>query len=179
MMDAVWKRKAESLLSEATMTYVVVTLHAWKHGDTYHFAGQSAFHALLKHRYKIHVLFLSHADTVPNPYRVNLYLSNFKDLEDLMHAGAEAASNTSESANVFTILLFATQGLDLAIPNPYTYLNTSHVSLHDLQGHGGSTDLQSLDFKLCPQAVGHGGSVTVEFVSVSNVVAVCWRHAVA
>ena len=30
LMDSVWKWKAESLLSEATMTYVVVTLHAWK-----------------------------------------------------------------------------------------------------------------------------------------------------
>ena len=165
-MDSVWKWKAESLLSEATMTYVVVTLHAWKSDDTYHFAGESAFQALLKHRYKIHVLYLSHTDYMPKRCSVNLHLSNLNDLETLLRTGAEHSSKASGSTNVFTVLLFATQGLDLAVPNPNVYLNFSHVSLHDLQGSAGSAALQSLDFKLCPQAISHNGSVTVEFVSV-------------
>lgn len=160
LMDKVWEFRAESLLSEATMTYVIVTLHSWKIGDELRTAGLSAVSALLQHRYKVHSLYISHEEATDSNLAVNEYLKNLEQAQDFLRRGADAAVRSKRSSPVFTTLLFATQGLDLPMPLPETYLDSLNLA-----SENNRTEISSKNnpkFKQCPQAL-LGGELEISF----------------
>ena len=156
--DIVW-RGADIFLNASTITYIVVAMHSRK-GDSgqYEFGGLAAARALLDHRYKLQTLHLSRYHTEPDKeawteqkYGPNAIFKRCDEIEELLIWGADQTSRHGSDKEVFSAYIFATQGLDLAIPSSRVFLDdTSRVT-------GSESTLQinmykSLQFKACPQA---------------------------
>ena len=123
--------ESESFLQECTVTYFVVAIHSIKRDDgSYKFGGMDAIHSLLKRKYKLQTMSSSHYYAGKNEereifenYGPNALFQSAEKLEDFLRWGADAAQKYGNTQNsVFTSYIFATQGLDLAIPAPQVYL---------------------------------------------------------
>jgi hypothetical protein len=160
LVDKIWAG-ADRFLSESTMTYVVVAMHSRKVAGSYEYGGLLAAKALLDHRYKLQTLQLSHYHTAPGKetlteanYGPNAIFKKLENVQGLLRWGADIAQHSSGGvgSEIFTAYVFATQGLDLAIPSNRILLNnTSTVIGEDalalqMNGH------EPITFKTCPQA---------------------------
>ena len=140
---------ADVFLSEATLTYLVfeVTVTApsssfdglslltvgGSAGDSYSVDGREALSALFERKYKVQLLASTHIlkDWVPNSLLTNKNV-------DLFFATA-ADMLQSQSDGSFHAYIFATQGLDLAIPSQSNILDyeSSFETTADGNGLGG------------------------------------------
>ncbi len=159
LSDQVWNG-ADRFLTESTMTYVVVAMHSRKVGGKYQYGGLVAAKNLLNHRYKLQTLLLSHYHTDPGKeasteekYGPNAIFKSIDNVQDLLRWGADVAERfeTRSYNKVFTAYIFATQGLDLAIPSNRIFIDDSSRVI------GTESTLQinlykPLQFKRCPQA---------------------------
>jgi hypothetical protein len=142
--------------------------------DTVEYGGLAACQALLSRRYKLQVLLVSHYH-VEHPgeegwteehFGPNALLSSTDKVKEFLTWGAAAASQYQDTGHrpehgdggdkdaggpIFTAYIFATQGLDLAIPSNRVFLqDTSRV-----MGEESTTQInryKPLQFKPCPQA---------------------------
>jgi hypothetical protein len=143
--DEVWQ-ESKTFLEECTATYIVIAIHSKKSADgVYTYGGLNAVEQLLERRYKLQTLSVSHyhaeyhknsshnhvmgSRKVLDEYGPNALFRSIQDIKDLLRWGAESAEiysnndlGTNHDQAHFTVYLFATQGLDLAIPSPSTYL---------------------------------------------------------
>jgi Protein of unknown function (DUF229) len=156
--DIVW-RGAETFLSASTITYIVVAMHSRKQDSgQYEFGGLAAARALLDHRYKLQTLHLSRYHPEPDKvawteqrYGPNAIFKTCGDIEELLTWGADQTSRHGNEKEVFSAYIFATQGLDLAIPSSRVFLDDASRVI------GSESTLQinlykSLQFKPCPQS---------------------------
>jgi hypothetical protein len=157
MEDLIWKNSKRFLL-EGTVTYIVLGMHSMKlENSTYRFGGLKAVEMLLQRRYKLQTLSASHyfADhdherKVFDDYGPNALFQSLGKVEDFLKWGADAASRFSggNKDRVFSSYLFATQGLDLAIPDPRVYLKDDSKSI--VQSWSENGDIAPL-LKTCTQ----------------------------
>ena len=119
--DAVISSKAASrILSGCTVTYILFRVSStWPRGSTAIVRGKDAVDALVGHGYKVSVLSSSHSIDLFEP-------NSLLDGDSLSHfllLGAKKARQSSVGRSVaFNAYLFATQGLDLAIPSQREYV---------------------------------------------------------
>lgn len=143
MEDVVWENSTQ-FLKEVTATYIVLTVHSLKQKDgTYKFGGLTAVERLLKRRYKPQILLMSHQQQLKvggGKHRTQQYDSNslfhsVGDIKEFLQWGADTATQRHDSRveEVFTAYLFATQGLDLAIPSTDTYLITKSSQIDPME----------------------------------------------
>ncbi|KAG7349323.1 DUF229 domain containing protein [Nitzschia inconspicua] len=127
--DHMWENSSE-FLQQATVTYIVNAFHSSKESDgKYRFGGLLAAERLLERRYKLQTLFLSHYQVeLPEgkenlrKFGPNALFQSLEAIKDLLRWGADNARMYDSEHATFTAYLFATQGLDLAIPRPELYL---------------------------------------------------------
>mmetsp|Transcript_2375 Transcript_2375/g.5252 ORF Transcript_2375/g.5252 Transcript_2375/m.5252 type:complete len:457 (+) Transcript_2375:92-1462(+) len=129
--DDVW-REAESFLESCTVTYVVAAVHSARRADGSHrYGGTAAVGSLLRKKYKVQALSSSHyhaeetnAKRSFERYGPNALFRSVEELKGFLRWGADAAHRYGDGAGdgFFTSYVFATQGLDLAIPTPQLYL---------------------------------------------------------
>ena len=153
----VWK-EAESFLEDCTVTYFVVAIHSIKRSDgSYEFGGTTAMDSLLRKKYKLQILSSSHyytnadnARDILERYGPNALFQSVEKLNDYLRWGADAAERYGNPDDtVFTTYIFATQGLDLAIPAPQQYLQDAGRAI-DVFDQLSMQNLSSL--KSCPLA---------------------------
>ena len=149
---------ASTFLSEATLTYVVLGVRARLRPKVtagmgndggggpeeeeleIEAGGLESVRTLLRYKYKVQVLSASHYH-VPDPetgegaWGPNRLLRE-GDAADFFRWGAEGARRGARSnrSSTFRAYLFATQGLDLAIPSPRLYVNETRAV--DVSGDG-------------------------------------------
>jgi Protein of unknown function (DUF229) len=157
LTDSLWS-SADAFLKASTITYVVVRMHSRKINNQYEFGGLVAARALLDHRYKLQTLLLSHFHAEPGKvnwteetYGPNAIYKTRDDVEKLLRWGADQTNRQGTHKEVFTAYIFATQGLDLAIPSSRVFIDDSSRVI------GTESTLQinlykPLQFKQCPQA---------------------------
>lgn len=159
LVDKVWAG-ADRFLSECTMTYVVVAMHSRKVGGSYEYGGLEAAKALLDHRYKLQALQLSHYHTDPGKeawteakYGPNAFFKGVEEVQELLRWGADTAEryNGGKESEIFTAYVFATQGLDLAIPSSRIFVDNTPRAIAEDSTLQINHD-KPLDFKPCPQA---------------------------
>ena len=160
--DSAWQ-SANKFLSQTTITYMVTSLHSTMKNGTCLMGGLQAVRSLLKHHYKIQVLTVSHYHVEPGDeprihdlYGPNALLKSMRDVRNLLKWGASGAlyydDVHSGSIPVFTAYLFATQGLDLAIPSPRSYLDdASRVKSSESQTQVNL--YKPVVYKSCPKAL--------------------------
>jgi len=116
--------------------------------------------ALLDHRYKLQVLQLSHYHTDPGReawteanYGPNALFKSLDSVQEMLRWGADVAAryDNGNESNVFTAYIFATQGLDLAIPSNRIFIDDNSRVM------GKESTLQinlykPVQFKDCPQS---------------------------
>jgi hypothetical protein len=128
--DSVWE-KAGSFLQDCTITYIVIAVRSIKLKDgSYKFGGMDAIESLLHRKYKLQTLSSSHyhaekdnAEMIFERYGPSALFQSSGELKDFLRWGADAANEYGKPKNeLFTGYIFATQGLDLAIPSPQVYL---------------------------------------------------------
>eukprot|EP00532_Pseudo-nitzschia_australis_P006201 CAMPEP_0168166608 /NCGR_PEP_ID=MMETSP0139_2-20121125/2116_1 /TAXON_ID=44445 /ORGANISM="Pseudo-nitzschia australis, Strain 10249 10 AB" /LENGTH=781 /DNA_ID=CAMNT_0008083813 /DNA_START=228 /DNA_END=2574 /DNA_ORIENTATION=- len=154
---SVWE-KAESFLESCTVTYIVIAIHSVKLKDgSYRFGGIDAVESLLRRRYKLQTLSCSHyhaehnnAREILDRYGPNALFQSVKQLKGFLRWGADVSHSYGESTDdYFTSYIFATQGLDLAIPTPQTYLQYGGRGIDAFDEH----DMKRLPpLKSCPDA---------------------------
>ena len=89
--------------------------------------GLIAVKTLLDFNYKVQLLASSHLDG-SQKYRPNHLFQSQTDVSKFLSTGARFASTTSSTPNQqFDALLFATQGLDLAIPSRLSYITIDRL----------------------------------------------------
>jgi hypothetical protein len=142
--------------------------------ETVEYGGLAACQALLSRRYKLQVLLVSHYHVehageegwTEQHFGPNALLSSTDKVKEFLRWGATAASQYQDTGHgpergdggdkdargpIFTAHIFATQGLDLAIPSNRVFLqDTSRVV-----GEESTTQInryKPLQFKPCPQA---------------------------
>ena len=128
--NSVWE-EAEYFLEACTVTYIVIAIHSTKRQDgSYKFGGMDAIESLLDRKYKLQVLSSSHyhanksnAREIFERYGPNALFQSAEKFEGFLRWGADAAQRYGKPKDdLFTSYIFATQGLDLAIPTPQVYL---------------------------------------------------------
>ncbi len=168
--NTVWK-EAEAFLDDCTITYFVVAIHSKKRLDgSYVFGGMKAMDLLLQKKYKVQVLSSSHyhADLsserdIFERYGPNALFQSAEEIKDYLRWGADAAQLYGESRDtIFTSYIFATQGLDLAIPTPQHYLRYADTAI-DVFDEVSMHNLPAL--KSCPQS--NGENIDFVFNEVS------------
>lgn len=128
--DSVWQG-AETFLQESTITYFVVAMHSRKdQGGKYEYGGLAATSALLSRRYKLQTLLVSHYHADPGEesqtaerYGPNALFQSTGQTKEFLRWGADSATQYNGNNSVFTAYIFATQGLDLAIPSSRVFLH--------------------------------------------------------
>jgi hypothetical protein len=132
-------------------------MHSRKRNDKYEFGGLAAARTLLEYRYKLQTLALSHYYAEPGKegwteqrYGPNAIFKTREEVEELLKWGADEASRHGED-RVFTAYIFATQGLDLAIPSSRVFIDDSSRVIGTESTHQINL-YKSLQFKPCPQA---------------------------
>ena len=132
------------LLNDATLTYIVFEVKAqYVSNGTLEYSGLHAIQTLLDANYKVQLLASSHFDEKAI-YRPNHLFKTQIDAQKFLLSGVEVASqhdsgecegkqqldaNGEECEGQFHSLLFATQGLDLAIPSRLSYLTLENLDL--------------------------------------------------
>lgn len=167
--------RSEEFLSEATLTYIVIGVYSKKtsNGDI-DMSGLTAVQTLLDAKYKVQLLSSSHFGEISkNPkddvddddghsseeekkmsYHPNHHFKSTKEVKKFLSKGSDMATAISSKHNSkrgrFDALLFATQGLDLAIPSRLSFLALEKLSLchKDMTGR--------CDSKLNARALGQG-----------------------
>lgn len=169
--DSVWK-EAKTFLEDCTVTYFVVAIHSMKRIDgSYEIGGMKAMESLLRKKYKVQVLSSSHyhADVsnereIFERYGPNALFQSAEEITNYLRWGADAAQQHEESKDtVFTSYIFATQGLDLAIPTPQHYLRQPGTTI-DVFDEVSMRHLPAL--KSCPKA--HRENINFVFSEVSS-----------
>ena len=129
MYDHGWQndvlmQDSAQLLQEATLTYIVLGIGAYPSSHTTTDAassyGQKAIQDLLRHKYKVQMLSLSHMAT--EVYMQDLVQPNADITSTNVAAlfeGLQEVANTTQTPVLGYV--FATQGLDLAIPTATYY----------------------------------------------------------
>jgi hypothetical protein len=156
MEDVVWS-KSSQFLEEATVTYIVHAFHSFRETDgTYRFGGLEAAERLLQRRYKIQSLSVSHYHAEANNaketferYGPNALFQSVSSIKDFLRWGADSAKMYDASNRIFTAFVFATQGLDLAIPSSQIYLTDSHASINPMET---IHKKDFVSFKQCPSS---------------------------
>ena len=160
--DLAWQ-SSNKFLSQSTVTYMVTSVHSTIRNGTCIMGGLHAVRSLLKHHYKIQILTVSHYHVKPGDeprihhlYGPNALLKSTQDVRNLLNWGASGALHFDDSQSgavpVFTAYLFATQGLDLAIPSPRIYLDDASR----VKGSESQTQVnlyKPIVYKLCPKAL--------------------------
>jgi hypothetical protein len=155
--DSVWE-EAESFLKGCTVTYIVIAIHSIKLKDgSYKFGGINAIESLLHRKYKLQTLSSSHYHTDKNNardiferYGPNALFQSTEELKGFLRWGADAAHEyDTPKDGLFTSYIFATQGLDLAIPTPQIYLRDGGTAI-DVFNKYEMNNLPPL--KSCPEA---------------------------
>lgn len=170
---SVWE-KADSFLESCTVTYIVIAIHSVKLKDgSYRFGGLGAIESLLRRRYKLQTLSCSHYHAERNNegdilgrYGPNALFQSAEQLKGFLRWGADASHSYGESTeDYFTSYIFATQGLDLAIPTPQTYLQYGGRGIDVFDEH----DMKRLPpLKLCPEAKSKDTNFDFDEVSESS-----------
>ena len=116
--------RVKEFFNDATLTYIVIGVHSKINQLTGKISvtGISAVQTLLDFNYKVQLLASSHFGGEVAYHHNHL----FKDTEDLqlfLSLGAKMSQNDR-----FEALLFATQGLDLAIPSRLSYINLDNAN---------------------------------------------------
>eukprot|EP00957_Ditylum_brightwellii_P129026 9842811-Ditylum_brightwellii.AAC.1 len=132
--DILHPSKASQFMTKATLTYIVIGIHSYEYSTTtsasenqeIHMTGLTAAQTLLDHNYKVQLLAASHFDG-EKVYRPNHLFQSQKEVHHYLTSGAQFANRHAtvqpqKQENKFEALLFATQGLDLAIPSRLSYL---------------------------------------------------------
>lgn len=121
---------ATSLLSKCTVTYIVFRISASQNGSY----GTKAADELIQRGYKVQVLSTSHS---VRGHPANTLLDTNTSVAKLLRIGwalsVEGKGNEDVNGNMFHAYLFATQGLDLAIPSQREYLDVKgggHISFN-------------------------------------------------
>ena len=126
----IWS-EAESFLEGCTVTYFIIAVHSIRRNDGfYEFGGMNAIDSLLYKKYKLQTLSTSHYYAHTNNereilerYGPNALFKSAEEIRGFLKWGADAAQRYGKATeNFFTSYIFATQGLDLAIPTPQHYL---------------------------------------------------------
>ena len=130
--NALTSDAATSLLSKCTVTYIVHRISASQNGSY----GVKAADELIRRGYKVQVLSTSHS---VRGYPANTLLDTNTSVAKLLKLGwalsveGKARGNEGTDGNMFHAYLFATQGLDLAIPSQREYLDLKgggHISFN-------------------------------------------------
>ena len=130
--NALTSDAATALLSKCTVTYIVFRISASQSGSY----GTKAADELIRRGYKVQVLSNSHS---VRGYPANTLLDTNSSVAKLLKMGwalsveGEARGNEGTDGNMFHAYLFATQGLDLAIPSQREYLDLKgggHISFN-------------------------------------------------
>ena len=155
--DSMWE-EAESFLKGCTVTYIVFGIHSIKLKEgSYKFGGMNAIESLLQRKYKLQTLSVSHyhadknnAREIFERYGPNALFQSTEELKDFLRWGADAAHEYgTHNDGLFTSFIFATQGLDLAIPTPQIYLQDGGKAIDVSNKH----EMNSLPpLKSCPEA---------------------------
>lgn len=133
----VWE-EVEIFLEDCTVTYFVIAVHSVKRDDgTYKLGGMDAIHSLLQRKYKLQTMSSSHYYAEKNNeketfdrYGPNALFQSSEALKGFLMWGADAAQRYSKTKDaLFTSYIFATQGLDLAIPAPQVYLRDGSTAI--------------------------------------------------
>jgi hypothetical protein len=178
--DLVWTDSSR-FLQESTITYIILAVRSRLVNDTLQVYGMQGANALLGKRYKLQVLQVSHYhvefeeesggnDKQQNPttfsqYGPNALLKTETDIVALLRWGAQVAqdySNKTRESPVFTSYLFATQGLDLAIPSRRHYIRDDSR----ITGDESWTQInlyKPVQFHPCPVSVANGLRVEISF----------------
>lgn len=160
LVDKIWSMGANHFLTESTMTYVVIAMHSRKVGGSYEYGGLAAAKALLDHRYKLQTLQLSHYHASPGTegwteakYGPNAFLKRLENVQDLLRWGADTLERYSDAKGdeVFTAYIFATQGLDLAIPSRSIFAEDPSKRHEENSTFAINTN-KTFGFKACPQS---------------------------
>jgi hypothetical protein len=141
--DSVW-RESTLFLKECTVTYIVMAMHSVKQSDgTFRYGGLKAAELLLQRRYKLQTLSVSHyhaendtSNSIYDKFGPNALFQSVEKVKEMLQWGADAAQryeNGSVDNEIFTCYVFATQGLDLAISSPVTYLRSGAISIDPLK----------------------------------------------
>jgi hypothetical protein len=161
--DRLWDQSTK-FLSESTVTYAILAMYSQLlPDDSLVMDGLVAAEALLGRRYKLQVLLVSHYDAGTDnkdatfeSYGPNGLLGSIENIKEFLQWGAEAAVRHSrrlpdERGVPFTAYIFATQGLDLAIPSSRVYLS-EESRLHPDESKTQVNLYKPLLFKPCRQA---------------------------
>jgi len=159
--------RVSDLLNESTITYIVIQVHS-HHIDLVahdkvdganmiHVSGLTAAQTLLDANYKIQLLASTHYDS-DKKYQPNHHFKSYRDVRRFLKSGASFASkgrgergkHGSGESN-FDALLFATQGLDLAIPSRLSLIDVSKAKQCSFKGPMASG---RCDSKLEARAIG-------------------------
>ncbi len=146
--------RASELFNDTTLTYIVIGIHSSKNKYKYEMKGLTAVKTLLDLNYKVQLLASSHLDG-QKPYRPNYLFKSKEDVEDYLTSGADTVQlsinniiGNERSSGTFDALLFATQGLDLAIPSRLSYVTLDKLNLCENETGG------RCDSKIKPWALG-------------------------
>lgn len=122
--------RVSALLRESTITYIVFHVQAHWDNNGVKMHGLTAIQTLIDASYKVQVLASSHYCTTEvisaenNKYGPNTLLKSSRELEEMFKSCYDRHYNPKDKVSLFVeVLLFATQGLDLAIPSRRSYLN--------------------------------------------------------
>jgi hypothetical protein len=122
--------RVNKLLKESTITYIVIHVQAQWNTDGMNIHGLTAIQTLIDANYKVQILASSHYCTTEvisaenNKYGPNTLLKSSQDLQDMFLSCYSQRQNQKLKSPFFVeVLLFATQGLDLAIPSRRSYLD--------------------------------------------------------
>lgn len=175
--NSVWQ-ESEAFLQECTVTYFVIAVHSIKRDDgSYKFGGMDAIRSLLKRKYKVQTLSSSHYYAEKNEereifekYGPNALFQSAEEFESFLRWGADAAQGYGNTDNsVFSSYIFATQGLDLAIPAPQVYLRDESLAI-DVFNKRSMEKLPPL--KMCHDA--NGEKLEFVFNKVSGFLLLCF-----
>jgi len=160
--DILSPARSEHILNKVTFTYIVIKIDSFFENEKIHMNGLEAVQTLVDLNYKVQLLSSSHFDA-NEIYRPNHLFQSKSDVRNYLSSGAQITSANED----FEALLFATQGLDLAIPSRLSFL-----TLEDLNLCQNSKISGRCDSKLDPAALGqeigldcpsHHDRVNIEF----------------
>jgi len=171
--------RSGGLLSEATLTYIVIGVYSQQNRhDEMEISGLTAVQTLLDAKYKVQLLSSSHFGEISqesgndyytvddddseeleiqmvDSYHPNHHFKSIQDVKRFLSKGSVMATSTPSTDKSkrkrgrFDALLFATQGLDLAIPSRLSFL-----SLEGLEACRDSKKTGRCDSKLSARAQG-------------------------
>jgi hypothetical protein len=141
-------RQASSIIQSTTTQFVIFRIASM--GDSLY--GMDACDLFLREGYKLQILSSSHVFDGENPFPPNTLFKNVDQVRELLWHGNNL---TEDPSTLFQTYLFATRGIELAIPSRREYLNMTGLG----NDHVIDVEREGVPFRKCPTVTKNEASI--------------------